>query len=451
MKIRNSLVSSKDVAGGLVAYNDGAMLNDTNENSLVSSTNIAGGLAGSLRYVLINSRNSGRVSGRVAGGLVGTGDKLGTDGGTITGCSNNGMILGNGSGSVSVGGIAGYAHLTTFSNVQNAGLVEGKSTSGSLTIGGIVGRLDSTYSVTDAGNWGRVHALSGKRVYAGGVVGMYNGNFQEVNGELWRTSMLVTSFNYAPVTVKSSDSIAYAGGLAGYITGSLISADYNRGTVKNEGSSKNRYTGSLAALVDWCSVAGNYSYVDTLTGSHTASLVYEFAGANNSMYRSYYGGVEVPPVGKYSDDPTNIYQKDSLVSLGFEEMKEALQIYDGGNWVRTDCMAQAKTDTNTVCTVKVIADFFGDSDKPYEVSFLEEGGKTVVAPKVNVSNLKVAVSVRNISVWGAVPNRPVRVFDMQGHLVTSARTVGATATLSVPKSGVYIVRNGNVSRKVSVR
>lgn len=334
--------------------------------------------------MIINSRNSGRVSGRVAGGIVGSGDKLGTGGGTITDCSNNGMILGNGSGSVSVGGIAGYAHRTSFNGLKNTGLIEGKSTSGTLTVGGIVGRLDTTQNVIDCGNWGRVHALSGKKVYAGGIVGLYYGELQMVEETLSRVSWLVTSYNYGPVTVKASEDFAYAGGLAGYITGSLISADYNRGTVKNEGSSKNRYTGSLAALVDWCSVAGNYSYVDTLTGSHTASLVYEFAGTNNSMYRSYYGGADVPPVGKYSDDPTNIYQKDSLVSLTFKEMK-------------------------------------------------------------------VVVSARNISVWGAVPNRPVQVFDMQGHLVTSARTVGATATLSVPKSGVYIVRNGNVSRKVSVR
>lgn len=228
-------------------------------------------------------------------GLSAAGDKLGTDGGTISGCTNSGMILGNGSGSVSIGGIAGYAHRTTFDSLKNTGLIEGKSTSGSLTVGGIVGRLDSTQNVIDCGNWGRVHALSGKKVYAGGVVGLYNGDFQMMGEKLSGTSWLVSSYNYGPVTVKESEDFAYAGGLAGYITGSLISADYNRGTVKNEGSSKNRYTGSLAALVDWCSVAGNYSYVDTLTGSHTASLVYEFAGTNNSMYRSYYGGVEVPP------------------------------------------------------------------------------------------------------------------------------------------------------------
>ena len=399
--------------------------------------------------MLINSRNSGRVSGRVAGGLVGTGDKLGTDGGTISGCTNSGMILGNGSGSVSVGGIAGYAHRTSFDSLKNTGLIEGKSTSGSLTVGGIVGRLDSTQNVIDCGNWGRVHALSGKKVYAGGVVGLYNGDFQMMGEKLSGTSWLVSSYNYGPVTVKESEDFAYAGGLAGYITGSLISADYNRGTVKNEGSSKNRYTGSLAALVDWCSVAGNYSYVDTLTGSHTASLVYEFAGTNNSMYRSYYGGVEVPPVGKYSDDATNMYQKDSLVSLTFKEMKDTLWVYDSSHWVKTGCLAQAKTDTNTTCAVKVIADFFGDSDKPYEVTFIEEN-ETFVKPKVAALLLQVAVSGRNISVWGGTPNCPVQVFDMQGNLVTTANSQGAAVNISVSKAGIYIVRNGSALRKVAI-
>lgn len=450
VKIRNSVVSSKDVAGGLVAYNDGAMLNDTNVNAFVASTNIAGGLAGNHRNALIESFNGGRVSGRVAGGLAGTADMLGTSGGCFSKNSNKGMILGSGSGSVSVGGIAGYAHLATFSNVQNAGLVEGKSTSGSLTIGGIVGRLDSTYSVTDAGNWGRVHALSGKRVYAGGVVGMYNGNFQEVNGELWRTSLLVTSFNYAPVTVKSSDSIAYAGGLAGTVTGTTISTNYNRGTVKNEGSSIRRYTGGIAALVDWCSVAGNYNYVDTLTGSNTASLVYEVAGANNYVYKMYYGGVSAPPIVKYSDETPNTYQKDSLLSFTFEEMKTALSGLDS-RFLPSDCLPKLGPDTTTTCAVKVIEDFFGDSDKPYEVTFLEDESQTAVMPKVKAPLLNVAVSARNISVWGASPNHPVQVFDMQGNLVAAVKSLGSAVNLVVPKAGVYVVRNGNALRRVTVR
>lgn len=450
VKIRNSLVSSKDIAGGLVAYNDGAMLNDTNENSFVSSTNIAGGLAGNHRYALVNSLNTGRVSGRVAGGIVGSADRLGTDGGIVSGNSNKGMILGSGRGSVSVGGIVGYAHLTSFNGAQNTGLVEGESTSGALTIGGIAGRLDSSYTVSEAGNWGRVHALSGKKVYAGGIVGMYNGNLQDVNGELYRSSMLVTSFNYAPVTVKSSDSIAYAGGLVGTVSATLFSTNYNRGTVKNEGTSTRRYTGGIAALADWCTVAGNYVYADTLSGSSVASLVYEVAGSNNYVYKMYYGGVNASPVVKYSDETPNTYQKDSLLSFTFEEMKDALMNLDS-RFLASDCLPKLETDTTTTYAVKVIADFFGDSEKPYEVTFLEEEGKTVVAPKVSITNLKVAVSARNISVWGAVANRPVQAFDMQGNLVASARPVGAVATLAVPKAGVYIVRNGNESRRVTIR
>ena len=450
VKIRNSVVSSKDVAGGLVAYNDGAMLNDTNQNSFVASANIAGGLAGNHRYALVNSFNTGRVSGRVAGGLAGSADRLGTDGGIISGSSNKGMILGSGSGSVSVGGIAGYAHLTTFSNVQNAGLVEGKSTSGSLTVGGIVGRLDSTYTVSDAGNWGRVHALSGKRVYAGGVVGMYNGNLQNIDGVLYRSSLLVTSFNYAPVTVKSSDSIAYAGGLVGTVSATLVSTNYNRGPVKNEGKSTRRYTGGVAALVDWCTFAGNYVYTDTLSGSSVASLVYEFAGVNNYMYKMYYGGVDATPVVKYSDETPNEYQKDSLLSYTFEEMKDSLTKLDS-RFIAGDCLPKLSTDTTSACAVKVVADFFGDSDEPYEVTFLEDEHQTAVKPKVKAPLLKVAVSARNISVWGATPNYPVQVFDIQGNLVTAARSLGTAVNLTVPKAGVYIVRHGNALRKVTVK
>lgn len=139
--------------------------------------------------------------------------------------------------------------------------------------------------------------------------------------------------------------------------------------------------------------------MDTLTGSNVASLIYEFAGTNNEMNKMYYGGVDVPPVVKYSDETPNKYNKDSLFALTFEEMKDTLPNFNG-NFVAGDCLPKLKHDTTSTCAVKVIPDFFGDSDEPYEVMFLEDEHQTAVMPKVKTSLLNVAVSARNISVWG---------------------------------------------------
>ena len=94
------------------------------------------------------------------------------------------------------------------------------------------------------------------------------------------------------------------------------------------------------------------------------------------------------------------------MSLTFKEMKDTLWVYDSSHWVKTGCLAQAKTDTNTTCAVKVVADFFGDSDKLYEVTFLEDENQTAVMPKVKAPLLNVAVSARNIFVWGGDSEPP---------------------------------------------
>ncbi|WP_405331349.1 peptidase A26 [Fibrobacter sp.] len=466
VKIRNSLVRGGELAGGIVAHNYGVVRNDTNENTVVLSDGVAGGIVAEGNAVVVENANSGRVSGQLVGGIIGYAGSGYSGSATIIDNSNNGMVLASGDGSVSAGGIVGHAVRSSMSRNHNTGLVEGRSTSGILTIGGIAGQLDSVNTFTAGGNWGRVHALSGKAVYAGGVIGLSNGSFSSLSsGTRFATTTVVYSYNYGPVTVKASDSVAYAGGLLGYGLATSVYDDYNRGTVKNEGGSTLRYTGGIASVIDGGRIASGYNYSDTLSGTGIASLVYEFLGGSNSLANYYYGGKSVSAFAKYAADETNEFDTETTVFKSFDEMKGNLAFLTNAEWKFGDCLPKMKADTTSACVVKVVKDSFGDSDVPYVLSFLEdvvlagddstgqgEGGTTpVVVVKPVAPSMQVEVAARNVSVTGLAENRPVMLLDMRGHLIATARAHGSAVNLTVPRAGRYIVRSGKQTRIVNIR
>jgi hypothetical protein len=270
-------------------------------------------------------------------------------------------------------------------------------------------------------------------------------------------------FNYGPVTVKSSDSISYAAGLVGHALGISLYNSYNRGTVKNQGSSTRKFTGGIAAFADGVRVITGYNYSDTLSGDGVASVVYEFANGWNMVNRVYYGGSTAPAVAKYSADTSNTYYKDSLNLRTFEQMlQDTLSYLAGSDWAYGKCMPQLKQDTTSSCAVKVVKDSFGDSELPYVVGYKEtlvyatadtssHGGETTVKQKGMAPLMQVEVSARNIAVMGLDENRPVMIFDMRGHLIASNRAHGAVVNLSVPRAGRYIVRSEKQTKIVSVR
>lgn len=473
--VRNSLVRGGYSAGGIVASNyyskSGLVLDSKNENTTVISSNIAGGIAGESEGVLKNVRNSGRVYGRLAGGIVGkaapyytfsSGSKLVSD------AYNSGTVVASGEGSVAGGGIVGYCQLSTISSVFNTGLVEGSANSATLMVGGVVGVIDSNTTVSETGNWGRVHALNGKKVYAGGVVGRASGYIYTMPGQ--QIFAVITpvaySFNYGPVTVKNSLEESYAGGIIGWGKGVIMTTDYNRGNVKNEAKSATAAAGGIVAVMDTLTMSSVYTYNDSLVGKNVGVVAYEAKGRyifDGVIYGSNLDGI--PDRAVLSPDSGS---RDTAVeSYTFEELKyssitELTNTFRADNWVDKGCLPVFRYDTTSVCAVNVVKDFFGDADEPYKVGYIVDvfyadstsnpgGGLTPVLPKPVVSLLQVEVSGRNVTVMGLLENHPVMVFDLRGRMVASARPVGAVATLAVPKAGVYIVRNGNESRRVTIR
>ena len=474
--VRNSLVHGGVAAGGIVVRNilvgdEPMVLKSKNENTTVISTGLAGGIVAQdyCGFVVDNS-NSGRVVGRTVGGIVGYKySSLQWTTGALNNNSNTGMVLASGRDSVMVGGIVGLARNFNVSGNFNSGLVEAVADSGTLYIGGIVGKADSV-KFMDSGNWGRIHAESQNGVYAGGIVGAFTSKTYESNHTVVKTSDIFNSFNYGPLNIKSAKDSAIVGGVAGLVNGGTVQGSYNRGSIVNEGASANRFTGGLVAITDSANIALSYSYVDAISGSKVGNIAYEL----QDWYIAddvYYGSNLKDHVGIVNVPSTPDRKTVKVGGKTFDEMKfksfTELNGYDG--FEDKGCLPVNKNDTTSVCAEKVVADSFGDSEKPYTVGYLLDvvyADSTIVDPpgegpvhidpktvdpKVKLLPMQVEVSARGIAVSGLPENHAVTVFDMRGRLVASARVHGAETRLSIPRAGRYMVRSGSQVRPVTVR
>ena len=467
VKIRNSLVRGGDVAGGIVANSYGTMLEVANENTPVYASDKAGGIAGESNGFIVGASNSGKVSGRLAGGIVGYSY---FNNGIVKNASNTGAILGSGEYSVAAGGIVGYSFRLQVMDALNTGLVEASSASAKVYAGGIAGRIDSSTTLDRLGNWGRVHILGGTVAYAGGLVGWYEG--LPVRGLEKPTpgANFLESFNYGPVYVKTSKDSSYAGGIVGYGKFGIFHGIYNRGVVKNEGPSSKKWTGGVLASVEHAQLYSSYSYTDTLTGNGVGALVHDWQGFTY-IERNYYGKglVDAPAIVKISlDDTSKVYR--NVEAKTFDELKSAsMDLETGGlTWIFGDCLPKLAHDTTTACKVNVVEDYF-DTSFVDQIFFQENvicadstdnqgsgsGEGPVATPKSPVmamaAPLSVQVVARNIAVSGLSENRPVLVMDMQGRLVKSVRAHGPSVNIAVPRAGRYIVRSGSQARVVTVR
>ncbi|CCV64247.1 conserved hypothetical protein (predicted large exoproteins involved in heme utilization or adhesion) [Alteracholeplasma palmae J233] len=183
--------------GGIVGYNEGIIINATNNEYIESNGTYTGGIAGQNSGTISQSFNKGRI---VAYSNVGgiTGKNIGTitnthNSATINGETVVGGIAGETNGSITfsynsgnitaqesiIGGIAGIIKNTTgnasVNDVYNSGIItsNGKDIS---QAGGIVGNFDGG-NIYDAYHFGSVYANKER----GMIVGMY------VSGSISRT------------------------------------------------------------------------------------------------------------------------------------------------------------------------------------------------------------------------------------------------------------------------
>ncbi len=217
-----TVISSRELVGGLVGFNGGKISNCQNYGSVFltdtedSTASGAGGIVGCGSYgdSIDSCQNHGDIYsfGDRVGGVVGWGSVSNSSNyGTVQAQNQVGGICGIGSvsnssnfgsvqGKTDVGGISG-SNGGTFTNTENHGNVTGNT-----NVGGIIASNESAV-IKNCCNTGKIVG----NAYVGGLYG--NGNFSTS-----RTSSVVNSYNAGEICGKD-----YVGGLAGYLTQTQMS------------------------------------------------------------------------------------------------------------------------------------------------------------------------------------------------------------------------------------
>ncbi len=282
------------VAGGLIGYANGTVVNDSS-SAVVSGGKISnvGGLVGMVVGGSISgSSASGSVSGALAG-VQGAGANVGGLAGyvqdaTIANSSASGSATGG--DFTSVGGLVGDVVNGTVSRSFANGAIRGGA--GSL-LGGFAGAAGST-TITTSYATGAVTqtaaGVDGSVSYAGGFVG----DLSNVSGPSFPTSITQSWSSGAVQTVGGADSgaVTLAGGFAGSVSDSSISNSYSLSPVTSTGAFAD--TGGFAGLAAASSsISGVYATGAVSGGGPVAGLVAVLGNSNEptpvtSLSNSYW-------------------------------------------------------------------------------------------------------------------------------------------------------------------
>ena len=280
--------------GGISGYNkDGGTIEKTGNTGVIKGGLAVGGIVGENSSRIVDSNNSGDVSGRMTsiGGIAGrnrvntgyisradnTGNIAGSayvagivgtnNGGTVEDVSNKGKITGS---QQVVGGIVGQnKNGGKISKASNEGNVSSGNAQGASFIGGIVGFNDKS-TVTNVSNSG---SITGTGDYVGGICGA-NGNAS-------------INIAYNTGTVQGANQV---GGIAGYdgndnqVAQSSVKNAYNTGVVRGQEN-----IGGILGLGEYASVENVYN-LGAVSGDSAVGYVMGASDADavSTVVNAYY-------------------------------------------------------------------------------------------------------------------------------------------------------------------
>ena len=283
LALENVDITGRDYAGAIAGYMEGGAITDSYSTGKIDTTSSStvthsGGIVGRANTTItdcystatINSTSSWTVDRKsYSGGIAGR-----IDGGAITGSYSTGditsshTISSSGSSSYSGGivGCAGDCGLTGYgvNDVEIAGSYSTGAIASTAYLsfaGGIMGLgyIGENSTITDSYSEGNITS-SGSIGYAGGIVGDLNGN-------------VGISGNYSTGDITST---RYTGGIAGRLTGGIITNSYSKGDISAE-----YYSGGIAGHVDNGTIAYSYSTGDITTTQYNESHAGGIAGRVN--------------------------------------------------------------------------------------------------------------------------------------------------------------------------
>lgn len=176
--IEDSWISGGDNVGGIAGYSSWGMENCYNTGSISGGDNVGGISGQNISGMIRNCYNTGSISGGSnVGGIVGnSSDGSGFSGGGVTGCHNDGTVIGSGS---CIGGILGNgARNSAISKCYNTGSV---SSSGKGPVAGIAGGI--VFGTSNCYNTGTISGEEAYGITAGNLSGVWNSyNIGKVDG-----------------------------------------------------------------------------------------------------------------------------------------------------------------------------------------------------------------------------------------------------------------------------
>lgn len=263
---------------GLFNTISGKVENLTIENCVVTGDYSPGGLTGSISSggKVTNCSITGAISGSgTVGGLVGN-----VNNGTITNCHTSGTVSGS---SYCVGGLVGNAAFGTITNCSsNAGISGGSDVSGCSYVGGLIGDVSGSSSLSivncyatgavtgtaDVGGLvGSVNYIYAGNIiidncYATGTAKSNGGSGEHIGGLVGFAQVNIAITNcYATGAVEGID---YIGGLVGFSSSVSIKNCVALNPSLNKTSRNENNFGRVVGFIYNGALLGNYAYEEML-------------------------------------------------------------------------------------------------------------------------------------------------------------------------------------------
>lgn len=373
-------LTSGSPAGLIGTLKWGSTVKNLTVAGTVNVSGNAGGIAGKLgsSTKILNCVNKANITGAAVAGIAG--DASGISGIEISGCRNEGTIIGTGHAagiSANMNNGAG-----TISGCSNAGAI---TSSGYANAGGIAGYANKI-AIDTCYNIGAITHTA--QNFAGGISG---GTWSTANG-----AAVANSFNAGTVTIKngavgpaiaySSDNItnsynAYPG-LPFYTSAAAASGNYNR----NDGSTTAQSGVALlsyAQMKDTANFAG-FDFTDTWTAGTEA---YPFPQLKNNALT---GTVTLPDPPAAPDFETGTGSKaDPYIIKTADEFKNmAKEIYNNAS-------------SDTLKYFKLGADIVLNDYTPFVFAGHLDGDNHVVTVNINLPEENHVGLFRGIKTWGS--------------------------------------------------
>ena len=276
--------------GWIANINSGTVQNCENRGAINHKSNYSdsdlyiGGLVGSNRYVIIESRNYGKINSACisctekvvvrVGGVAGAANKKTILAATMIRCENHGEVLYGGDAQIArVGGVIGDAFGTTTKMSVNHGKINAVSSVsdgskvGVVQVGGVV--AFTRHDIICCDNFGEVLSSGSHTGYAGGIVGMPHSKL-----------VIADCNNYGKVEV-ANEMPSNVGGIVGNVGREVhIVNCSNRGCVRFAGMSPN-YASCVGGVVGEIYSPKSTQFNVYLRRCNNFGLVESLSGGNN--------------------------------------------------------------------------------------------------------------------------------------------------------------------------